>query len=153
MKKNDPIQVGARIRNIRTHHLGLSMSDFGKMIDSNVKSGTVSNWETGKNLPNNSRLKKIAELGNTTVDKLLYGKSTIQLAIESVDKLEAFELYLKSLGYSIDIYHNSDGTDGVVVLTKDNLEVEYSYEDFSEFQNKIKDTIAFDVWQKNNPST
>ena len=63
--------VGNRIRNIRTNILGLSMSDFGKKIDSNVKSGTVANWETGKNLPNNNRLLKIAKLGNVTVDELL----------------------------------------------------------------------------------
>lgn len=63
--------VGSRIRNIRTHILGLSMSDFGKKIDSNAKSGTVANWETGKNLPNNNRLLKIAKLGNVTVDELL----------------------------------------------------------------------------------
>ena len=47
------------------------MTDFGKKIDSNAKSGTVANWETGKNLPNNNRLLKIAKLGNVTVDELL----------------------------------------------------------------------------------
>lgn len=72
MKKN-PIEVGKRIRYIRTNELGLSMEDFGKKIDDRVKSGTVSNWETGKNLPNNQRLIKIAELGEIPVNELLYG--------------------------------------------------------------------------------
>lgn len=65
-------QVGFRIKEIR-QNLGLSMSAFATKIDNKAKSGTVSNWETGKNLPNNERLKKIADLGNTTIKELLYG--------------------------------------------------------------------------------
>ena len=64
------IEVGNRIKNIRLG-LGLTMEEFANEIDSKSKSGTVSNWETGKNLPNANRLKKIAELGDTTVQELL----------------------------------------------------------------------------------
>lgn len=71
----DPIEVGMRIRQIRKNILGVSMAEFGSRIDDKAKSGTVSNWETGKNLPNNERLKRIAELGNMSVDELLYGES------------------------------------------------------------------------------
>ena len=67
---NDPKSVGQRIRNIR-QILGDSMEQFAKKIDDKAKSGTVSNWETGKNLPNANRLKKISELGDTTVHELL----------------------------------------------------------------------------------
>lgn len=63
------ILVGRRIRSIRLKN-GMSMSSFGTTID-NVKSGVVSNWENGKQLPNKLRLKKIAKLGNITVDELL----------------------------------------------------------------------------------
>ena len=64
------IEVGNRIKDIRLS-LGLTMEEFANEIDSKSKSGTVSNWETGKNLPNANRLKKIAELGDTTVQELL----------------------------------------------------------------------------------
>lgn len=67
-------QVGKRIKEIREDIFGLSMSKFGAKIDEKTKSGTVANWETGKNLPNIKRLNRIAELGNTTVQKLLYGE-------------------------------------------------------------------------------
>lgn len=63
------ISVGRTIRSIRLKH-GMSMTEFGKLID-NVKSGVVSNWENGKQIPNKLRLKKIAKLGNITVDELL----------------------------------------------------------------------------------
>lgn len=73
----DPKIVGARIRDIRKR-LGMSMSAFAERIDRDeelkkTKSGTVSNWETGKNLPNNERLKKIADLAGISVNELLYG--------------------------------------------------------------------------------
>lgn len=73
IKDKDPLQVGARIKQIRNEVLGLSMTEFGKRIDDKVKSGTVSNWEMGKNLPNSSRLKRIAELGGVPLNQLLYG--------------------------------------------------------------------------------
>ncbi|MGX7024130.1 helix-turn-helix domain-containing protein [Vagococcus hydrophili] len=70
--KPSPIEVGQRIRNIRLEK-GMSMDDFGFLIDGSAKSGTIANWETGKNLPNPNRLKRIAEIGNTTTLYLLYG--------------------------------------------------------------------------------
>jgi len=62
--------VGEKIRKIRKE-LGLSMDEFAKRIDSKAKSGTVSNWETGKNLPNNKRLRKIADMAGMTVHDLV----------------------------------------------------------------------------------
>lgn len=56
------------------------MESFASKIDDNAKSGTVANWETDKNLPNNKRLKRISELGNVTVEFLLNGaESEIEL--------------------------------------------------------------------------
>lgn len=86
-KQNNQL-VGDRIKKIR-QRLGLSMAEFGALIDSKTKSGTVNNWESGKNLPNNRRLVKIASLGNTSVDELLYGtpKDYIDLAEKYFQKL------------------------------------------------------------------
>lgn len=69
----DKIAVGKKIRSIRKE-LGQSMAKFGETIDKQrpVKSGVVSNWENGKQLPNNERSKKIAELGNMTINELFY---------------------------------------------------------------------------------
>ncbi|MBC6315291.1 helix-turn-helix domain-containing protein [Listeria grandensis] len=68
-------EVGNRIKQIR-RNLGLTMESFAHLVDPNAKSGTVSNWETGKNLPNNRRLTKIAKIGGITIDELLYGSIT-----------------------------------------------------------------------------
>jgi len=84
-KSYDLKEVGKRIRKIRTS-LGLSMEEFAKKIDEKAKSGTVSNWETGKNLPNNERLKKIADLGNVYIEYILSGNPFDNLPIEEQDK-------------------------------------------------------------------
>lgn len=73
----DKKAVGLRIKNIRLL-LGLTMEDFIERIDGKPgkgRSGTVNNWETGKNAPNKQRLQRIAELGNVSVDYVLHGRS------------------------------------------------------------------------------
>lgn len=69
----DKEEVGKRIFAIRKKN-GLTMKEFGEKFGNPIASDSiVSRWEKGKSLPNNERLKKIAELGNTTVEYLLYG--------------------------------------------------------------------------------
>lgn len=65
-------ELGERIKFVRTQ-LGLTMEEFIQRIDGKDgkgRSGTVNNWETGKNAPNKRRLKRIAELGNISVPYL-----------------------------------------------------------------------------------
>lgn len=66
----DKKKVGQRIKKIRIN-AGLSMEALGKKLS--TSKGSVNNWEKGKNLPNVNRLKKIAELGNISIDELIYG--------------------------------------------------------------------------------
>lgn len=66
-------EVGKRVFSIRKS-LGLTMKEFGERMGNPVASDSiVSRWEKGISLPNNERLKKIAELGKISVDELLYG--------------------------------------------------------------------------------
>lgn len=68
----DPKKVGKRIRSLRQEK-GLTTKDFGKFI-SGASDSLVSRWERGVNLPNNARLKMIAQFGEISVNELLYGK-------------------------------------------------------------------------------
>lgn len=70
MKVNNH-EVGYRINSIR-NDLGLNQEEFGKRI-SNAHKSLVSKWEKGQSLPNNERLKIIAEIGGISVNYLLYG--------------------------------------------------------------------------------
>ena len=62
--------VGQKIKAIRLER-GETMEKFGRNFNQNANRGLVSGWENGRYLPNPERLKKISELGNTTVDYLL----------------------------------------------------------------------------------
>ena len=75
MPKINLVEVGQRIKEIRKYQLRLTGNEFGKLVDGSTQSVTISNWEHGKNLPNAERLHRIAELGHTTADYLLYGVS------------------------------------------------------------------------------
>lgn len=64
--------AGERIKNARLQ-AGLTMEQFIERIDGKSgkgRSGTVNNWENGKNLPNKRRLKAIADLGGVSIDYL-----------------------------------------------------------------------------------
>lgn len=64
-------QLGKRIKDIRVNICGKTMEEFGKLVDSGKSN--VSRWERGENVPNDLTLKKIAKLGNVSVEELLYG--------------------------------------------------------------------------------
>lgn len=65
--------IGERIKSIRLKR-GLTTEKFAKKFEEQPPSkGTVSKWENGHYLPNNDRLKTIAELGETTVEYIIYG--------------------------------------------------------------------------------
>lgn len=102
-------KLGDRIRNVRNKRLE-SMEKFGQAIadatNNQSKSGksNVSRWERGENIPNNETLKAIADLGDLTVDELLYGSERdyivplIQLAVKKhmhidLDTEEAHHVY------------------------------------------------------------
>ena len=70
MKKMEDILIGNRIKNIRIS-LEMDQKDFSNLIGSKVSA--LSNWENGRNKPNMEKLTKIANIGNTTVEELLYG--------------------------------------------------------------------------------
>ena len=63
-------QVGRRILSIRKRR-NLTLIDFAKKIGASKSS--VFDWEKGFRLPPEVTLTKIAIMGNTSVDKLLYG--------------------------------------------------------------------------------
>ncbi len=70
------------------------MNEFGNLIDSNVKSGTVTNWESGKNAPNKKRLKRIADLCGVSVDFLLNGT---QMSIRDIKRFQSALIDKKTL--------------------------------------------------------
>ncbi len=84
-------QVGRRIMTIRKRNY-LTLIEFARKIGASKSS--VSDWEKGFRLPPESVLFKIAIMGNTSVDKLLYGDdiNEIEELYKSLIKLPKGEL-------------------------------------------------------------
>lgn len=84
-------QVGRRIMIIRKRKL-LTLIEFSEKVGASKSS--VSDWEKGFRLPPESVLFKIAIMGNTSVDKLLYGDdiNEIEELYKSLIKLPKKEL-------------------------------------------------------------
>ena len=93
----DKKALGQRIKSIRQDK-GLTMEEFGKFFD-NASKGVISNWEKGSNIPNNTRLKMIAQFGGISVDELLYGDYQARIKKILLDKPdideERIEFFLK----------------------------------------------------------
>ena len=69
--KPNPVEVGARIKNIRLNKR-LTGTEFGKLID-NANKGLVSAWEKGRSLPGSRRLGIIADFAGISIHQLLFG--------------------------------------------------------------------------------
>ena len=82
--------VGERISVIRKS-LGLTMEMFGNRV-LNADRSLVSKWERGKAVPNNARVKIIAELGSISVNELLYGKLAFN-DLSDEEKAMALEIH------------------------------------------------------------
>lgn len=93
-------ELGKRIKKIRAD-LGETAEVFGKHFKPNANRSLVSAWENGRYVPSPERLKKIAELGEMSVDELLYGDYKIfvynTLYSELAQKGELFLLIVEYL--------------------------------------------------------
>lgn len=93
-------KVGLKIRQIR-QNLGMTQQEFGDLFD--ATRSNVSKWERGSSLPNKERIKKVASVGNTTVNNLLYGNPSIEeILIEKLNfyidkKRDTFKQEIKLL--------------------------------------------------------
>src|SRR5690625_2238912 len=70
----DRNSLGMRIHRIRKEK-GLTLEEFGQLID-NASKSVVSKWERGITMPNNKRIKIIADISQISVFELLYGSAT-----------------------------------------------------------------------------
>lgn len=114
MKPNKKL-VGKRIQAIRLEK-GLTLKQFGELIGASKSSisewesgkhlppakSIISRWEKGVMLPNNSRINKIAQLGNLTVNELLYGDNAndieeLEQRLFEIPTKERIKLILKVL--------------------------------------------------------
>lgn len=136
MNNEQKISLGKRIHNIRLS-LGLSLNEFAKLVDPNGKaqSGTVANWEKGRNAPNKKRLARIAKLGHVSVDYLLNGFSS--------DKYKEFEELRKKIENKIITNDNDLSENDRKIANEKNIDFNIMLNDYSRNQiNQVLDTFS-----------
>lgn len=134
-------EVGVRIKQIRKK-TGLNQTDFAKLIGATLPA--VSNWETGKNLPNNERLKAISQIGEISVDELLHGNKKLYLS-EAIEKeLNSAANFLKS-EYLLK-YKNTLTKRIILDLEKYNSLQELSYKEIDAFVKKEVENYALNAF-------
>lgn len=89
----DKSKVGSRIFDIR-QKMNLTLEEFGNIF--NAGKSNVQKWEIGSSLPTRERLDRIAKIGNTTINQLLYG-SINEFLENNIEEL------IKESNYPIDL--------------------------------------------------
>lgn len=84
MLSHQVIKVGRKIKDIRLD-MKLGQAEFAELIGATVPA--VSNWENGRNLPNNLRLRAIAKIADTSVVDILNGHHELD-TLQTPDKLK-----------------------------------------------------------------
>ena len=100
----DKEAIGKRIKDIR-RKTGDNMREFGERIalkldlskENAPSDSIVSRWEKGKSIPNPERLKAIADIGNTSVQELLYGNQDEVLKHYIIEMVQNNEYGLLSI--------------------------------------------------------
>lgn len=150
----DKTAIGIRIKSIRLEK-GLTLHEFGDLIDGADRS-IASRWERGISLPNNERLKKIANLGGISVDELLYGTfdSFVYTIYNDIMNDEYAEGYLRFEASALREIQKADINRFKEIFneTLDYIkELGYSYGDESEIKERFYEVI-FDYYHNEEPT-
>lgn len=113
--------LGKRIKYIR-ENMGLTMEEFIEKIDGSSgkgRSGTVNNWESGQNLPNKKRLKRIAEMGGVDIG-FLQGNSLTENDKQGLISNRLLSIFNQK--YSNNFRTKTDGEKKIVAALMENFE-------------------------------
>lgn len=134
--KPNPKEVGQRILGIRLS-MGMNQKEFARVVNASLPA--VSNWETGRNLPNKLRLINIAFQGQISVDELLGKPAQIKVEKEQLRKI------IES--------HFAVDTGDSYVYTLMRQKHPYTFEsitmdDFIEFSDEDVDELTKTIWEE-----
>lgn len=141
--------------NIKKYRLErkVTLEELAKFVG--VSKPTLQRYESGviSNIPSEN-IEKIAERLNVT-PSALYGWEDFDkhfnddaLLSKEVITFESFFNYLKSLDYNV-MMNQSSEVEYTVTIHKDDLYVEYTKEEFEKFKRSVQESIAFELWKKN----
>lgn len=136
--------INERIKQIRLL-LHMSQEEFGKAIGLS-KSG-ISNIEKGERGLRDTYIHTICKEFNINMQWLRTGIGEPLLA-DSVTVYESFEKYIKSIGYIIQPFTSKDGEKTIIKVSKGDQEANFSEEEFTKFQDEVRKSVDYQIWQQ-----
>ncbi|MBD3950040.1 helix-turn-helix transcriptional regulator [Tuanshanicoccus lijuaniae] len=144
--KPEDIRLGLIIKSIRSE-LGLDQKQFANKINATVSA--LSNWENGRNKPNNNMLHQIAKLSNTTVSEIMNQVNLDYLKQEGNRQL-GFAEYLGALGFNVEVEVIDNNATNNIIISNSELSAIFSDDEYSTFMNDIEKNINFNIWKQSN---
>lgn len=145
--------IGKAIREARTK-ANLKQRELAAKLS--VSEAMVCQWETGKRIPKKETIEKIAKgLGISPFEligaewfDIQLGPEKLEELREDISQLQAFEQYLKTLGYSVSYEGSSDTEVPDIVLIKGKEKTTFTSDQFTQFEKAISDSVTYQVWQQ-----
>lgn len=97
-------EIGKFISKLRKEN-NMTQQELAEKL--NVTDRTISNWETGRRLPDISILKELSVIFSVTIDEIIYGK-----------KIEKEEIQKKLVDSAIEIYTTKQKIEKLQILTE-----------------------------------
>jgi transcriptional regulator with XRE-family HTH domain len=163
-------EVNERIKILRKK-LGMTQEEFGNRIGLS-KSG-ISNIEKGTRGISERHIKLICTMFNTNESWLRTGEDSIKQLSKEISNIEEIKEYLQSIGYLVKVektgqsesghYEDHKDDEGTIIgrsfipdeesfsvlIIKDTLEVEFTKEEFEDFQETVQKSIEFELFKQN----
>lgn len=133
--------VGNRIKQLRLN-FGMTLEEFGEKFK--TSKSTVYNWERGRNLPNKENLKLIADIGDISVNELLYG-STREYLVPIIK--EAVKKYMYIDIDNEEAHHIYNRLDVISLANAYQYDADKFYSENDKLLEKLLlDSVIFNKW-------
>lgn len=149
--------IGEQIKEARKEK-GLTQKQLGELCVPQIHEVQIRKYERGEVTPKMDTIKRIADgLGVSPSDLIgpewfdhQAGPERLKELREDVSQIQAFEQYLKTLGYSVSYEGPADSEEPNVVLIKGKEKTTFTGGQFDAFKKAIADSVEYQIWQQRN---
>lgn len=154
------MDIGERIKNLRKQK-GLTQKELAKL--SSISEISIRKYENGHRQPKQKAIYQLAKALNVSEGWLMgydvpMDREEENFLAKQSEELTCFIRYLEAIKYLIrfekDLRDDKKTNDGdnetfTVTISKDNITVQFTEDEFKDFQNVVKKSIEFEIFKAN----
>jgi transcriptional regulator with XRE-family HTH domain len=154
------MNIGERIKSLRKQK-GLTQKELAKL--SSISEISIRKYESGDRQPKQKAIYHLAKALDVNEGWLMgfdvpMNREEDAFLAKQSEELTSFIRYLEAIKYLIrfekDLRDDKKPNDGdnetfIVTISKDNITVEFTEDEFKEFQDVIKKSIEFEIFKAN----